>query len=142
MSPRIETLSLIVALVLLALSLLHVYWMAGGRWGAEAVVPMTEGQPLFVPGPGGTFVVAVLLAFAAQFIAQRGGSGPALMPAWMAHAGTWVIGIVFLLRAIGDFRYAGFFKRVRGSCFAELDTKYFSPLVLVLGICAVVIAMA
>ena len=30
--------------------------------------------------------------------------------------------VVFLARAVGDFRYVGFFKRVRGTRFARLDT--------------------
>ena len=32
------------------------------------------------------------------------------------------------LRAIGDFRYVGFFNRVRDTGFARLDTLAYSPL--------------
>ena len=44
-----------------------------------------------------------------------------------------------LMRAIGDFRYVGFFKRVRGSRFARMDTTLYSPLCLALaaGVAAV-----
>ena len=52
----------------------------------------------------------------------------------------WLIAAVFALRAIGDFRYVGFFKRVRGSKFARLDTLAYSPLctalALLIGIAA------
>jgi len=47
---------------------------------------------------------------------------------------------VFALRAIGDFRHVGFFKRVRGCRFARLDTLAYSPLctalALLIGIAA------
>jgi hypothetical protein len=33
-------------------------------------------------------------------------------------------------RAIGEFKYVGFFKRVRGSRFARRDTLLYSPLCL------------
>jgi hypothetical protein len=42
----------------------------------------------------------------------------------------WGIPIVFMLRAIGDFKYIGFFKQVKGTGFASLDTLFFSPLCL------------
>ena len=41
---------------------------------------------------------------------------------------TWLIAAAFALRAIGDFRYVGFFKRIRDSRFAHLDTIAYSPL--------------
>ena len=37
-------------------------------------------------------------------------------------------------RAIGDFKYVGFFKRVRGSKFARMDTLVYSPLCLLLAL--------
>ena len=45
--------------------------------------------------------------------------------------GNLAIGIVFLIRAIGDFKYVGFSKKVKGSLFAENDGRYYSPLCLV-----------
>jgi hypothetical protein len=44
------------------------------------------------------------------------------------EVGAWLIAAVFALRAIGDFRYVGFFKRIRDSRFARLDTLAYSPL--------------
>lgn len=40
---------------------------------------------------------------------------------------------VLVLRAVGDFRLVGFFKRIRGSRFARLDTLLYSPLCFALG---------
>lgn len=39
-----------------------------------------------------------------------------------------------LLRAVGDFRYVGFFKSVRDSRFATMDTWCYSPVCLALSI--------
>lgn len=113
------------AAVLTALSLLHVYWAGGGTWGAEASVPKTpEGQPLFRPGPLACLAVAAALA-----------AGSALA---VAGAFRWrsallsMMAAVFALRALGDFRYAGWSKSVHGSDFATLDTWLYSPLCLAL----------
>ena len=54
------------------------------------------------------------------------------MPNWLSQWGLWVLAGLFLLRTIGDFRYVGFFKRVREGRFAHLDTRFYSPLCLLL----------
>jgi hypothetical protein len=48
--------------------------------------------------------------------------------------GALVIAVVLLLRAIGDFRFVGFFKTVKDTRFAVNDTYIFSPLCLILAI--------
>jgi hypothetical protein len=48
---------------------------------------------------------------------------------------------VFGLRAIGDFRYLGFFKRVTGTRFARADTLIYSPLCAGLAAMAAVVAV-
>ena len=46
------------ALILSLLSLLHVYWAFGGRFGVGAVVPERAGVRLFQPSRGMTLLVA------------------------------------------------------------------------------------
>ncbi len=46
----------------------------------------------------------------------------------------WFITVLFLLRAIGEFKYIGFFKKIKTTKFSEMDTKVYSPLCLVIGI--------
>lgn len=41
---------------------------------------------------------------------------------------TVALALIFAVRAIGDFRYVGFFKHIRGSRFARMDTMCYSPL--------------
>ena len=71
--------------------------------------------------------MAVALAFAAVVSVWRG-LYPLIGPSWVPRFGIWVLAAVFALRAIGDFRYIGIFKRVRGTRFARNDSLYFSPL--------------
>jgi hypothetical protein len=123
------------------LSALHVYWAAGGRRGAAAAVPERHGTPLFQPGRASTLGVAGLLAFAALLVLARAGRGPATaLPGWMVTLGAPVAAAVLVARAIGDFRYVGFFKRVRDTRFARLDTRFFSPIALLLGAATAIVA--
>jgi hypothetical protein len=52
----------------------------------------------------------------------------------LVQIAAWLIAAVFALRAIGDFRYIGFFKRIRDTRFARLDTLAYSPLCAVLAV--------
>ena len=51
----------------------------------------------------------------------------------------WIISILFFIRAIGDFKYVGFFKKVKQTTFGEMDTTYFSPLCLVISMVGILI---
>jgi hypothetical protein len=64
----------------------------------------------------------------------------AVVPGWIFYWGTWAIALLFLLRAIGDFRYVGFFKSVSGTAFARWDTILFSPLCLFIAVAAFLIS--
>ncbi|MEP7012280.1 MAG: DUF3995 domain-containing protein [Acidobacteriota bacterium] len=121
-----------VVLVLAALSLLHVFWGFGGRIGWLAVVPEVDRKPLFVPTQAQSFAVAAGLALAALTVAGAAGMISLPVPKGFLRGTTYVIAAVFLLRAIGEFRHVGFFKRNRGTRFARLDTFLFSPLCMAL----------
>ena len=64
----------------------------------------------------------------------------AFVPGWIFYSGTWVISVLFLLRAIGDFRFVGFFKSVTDTNFARWDTILFSPLCLFIAVVAFLIS--
>jgi hypothetical protein len=53
--------------------------------------------------------------------------------------GSWFIPVVFLLRAVGEFRYVGFFKKIKNTSFAKMDSQYYSPLCLAVGVLALII---
>ena len=126
--PALICLSLLV-MIFVAIALIHIYWALGGQWGARAAIPELQGRVAFVPGKLATLLVA--LAFLAM-------SAGILLPYVLSDCfynslRSWVlvfISVVFLARAIGEFRLVGFFKRVRDTRFAKLDTLFYSPLCL------------
>ena len=64
------------------------------------------------------------------------------LPFFVARIGAWLAALVFLARAIGDFKFVGWSKRVRGSRFARLDDVFYAPLCLMLAICFAVLSFA
>ncbi len=130
------------AIVFISLSMLHVYWAFGGEIEMDKVIPVIEGKELaFKPPAAATLLVAAgLLGFAAVMLANLGYFDTFISKKWINYV-TWAIGILFLVRAIGDFKYVGFFKKVYNSPFSTLDTRYYSPLCLVIALIAILIAI-
>ena len=123
-------LATITALILAGLSALHFYWAFGGRYGWDKAVPYKDAEPLFTPGKAATLLVAVaLLLFSGLALLLRWPA--AELGAWPRYLG-WLLAGIFLLRAVGDFKYCGFFKRLRGTEFAVRDSFFYSPLCLFL----------
>ncbi|SDD51165.1 Protein of unknown function [Paenibacillus sp. UNCCL117] len=137
----INVLTWMVGGILLLLSGIHLYWMAGGTRGALAAIPSKGSELLFRPTPVATGVVAGALALAGWFVLELGGvAGRQLFPDWLFGFGGWVLSAVFIIRAAGDFRWVGFFKKQQGTLFAKWDTLLYSPLCLFLGICFIFLA--
>ena len=123
------------------IALMHVYWALGGQWAAAVVVPqvpvrgfVASVRPAFKPSGWLTLIVAAALLVIAALVCMRVGWG---VPAVTHKALQWVISAIALLmfaRAIGDSNLVGFFKEVKGSRFARLDTWVYSPLCAVLGV--------
>ena len=120
--------------VLAALSLLHFYWAGGGRSGIGPAVPSHGSVPVFHPGRLGTLAVASALLAMSLTIAARVNwiSAPHLFD--VARFGTWIIALIFALRTVGDFRYIGLFKSVKGTLFARRDTLLYTPLCILLSL--------
>lgn len=135
----IHGLGIMLAVVLAALALLHVYWAAGGRRGGAAAVPTADGRRLFDPSPLGTYAVAAALLLAALVILGRLGVWAGPFPAWVFYWAAWGISATFLARSIGEFNYLGLFKRVRDTDFARRDTRLFTPLSLFIAAAAGII---
>jgi hypothetical protein len=134
------------------LGLVHVYWALGGRRGLQAALPQVPVKPLqplqpelqragepaqrnaFTPSPASTLAVAAALLGVALAVALRGG----LFGEPMWHAALRcvlaAVALALLARAIGDFRLVGFFKRVKNSAFARMDSRVYAPLCVLLGV--------
>jgi hypothetical protein len=89
-----------------------------------------------------TTSVAVLLAAAALLLLGRAGVLSLPLPQWVVTSGAWTVGVVFALRAVGDFRLFGLFRRVTGTPFARNDAVLYTPLCLALAASALFIAAA
>jgi Protein of unknown function (DUF3995) len=114
-------------IIFLIIAGFHFYWALGGKFGSQAVIPQMEGKMAFQPPVFATIFVALAMVIGAWLSWTPDGK----MDNKILIYGNLAIGIIFLIRAIGDFKYVGFFKKVKGSLFAENDSRYYSPLCLV-----------
>ncbi len=121
-----EVLQLINAVIFFFLGGIHVYWVLGGSWGIKFAIPSTEeGRPVLKPRKVGTLVVAIGLVVAALLN---------LNVLVFGHGVYFVIGLLFGLRVIGDFKYVGLGKKVKNTIFAQKDATVFIPLCLYLSL--------
>lgn len=116
---------------LVFISGLHFYWVFGGRWGGSAAVPSKPGGvAVFVPRTAETLGVAIIIIAVGLLLLAQNDFLSVYPPNHYTKWGCLVCALVFLVRAIGDFRYVGFTKRIRGTVFATNDTRFYSPLCL------------
>ncbi len=125
-----------------ALALLHLHWGFGGEWGFEKSLPTNEeGKRMLNPKKKDSLIVGVGLLFFATFYLLKAKGIVLDLPAWVMAVAGWLIPVIFLLRAMGDFNYIGFFKRVKHTDFGIRDTRFYSPLCLFIGVIGVLIAV-
>ena len=120
--------------ILVAIALVHVYWAFGGRYARISAIPEVRGGPAFNPGPISMLLVAVALFACAALVGAAAGFIKTTVDAVVLQRMCYAVSALFLLRAIGDFRLVGYFKTVRGSRFAWLDSVLYSPLCLLMAI--------
>jgi hypothetical protein len=105
----------------------HAAWAAGARAGTDSVLPQRRGtrEPVALPGTAATLAVVVaLLAYAVVVVALALG----VDGGWWRPLGIAAL-VVLLVRVVGDGRYGGVSKRVRGTRFARADDRYWTPAV-------------
>lgn len=136
----IITLSKILALVFCSLACIHFYWAAGGLWGFSSALPTNElGVRVLNPTPFQSLIVGIgLLAFGLFYLSLTNILSLAF-PSMLNTVLYWFIPTVFLLRALGDFNYVGFFKTVKTTEFANMDYWVYSPLCLAIAVMGFVI---
>jgi Protein of unknown function (DUF3995) len=133
-------LAIVLIIIFLAIALVHFYWALGGKKWASLAIPKTnENETLFKPSMIETLVVAVaflgfgyIMACEAAIFSHQG---------LLVKYGSWAIPAVFIVRAIGEFRYVGFFKKIKNTDFGQMDSKYYSPLCLAIGIIGLIIKL-
>jgi len=128
--------------VFLVLALWHVRMAFGSMVGESAAVPSANGKPLFVPSRASTLLVALVLFIFAALVAATSGLVQVGISARVLSWSCYALALGLLARAVGEFRYVGFFKCERGSRFARMDTLVYSPLCLALAVGVAVVAFA
>lgn len=134
-----DVLAILLSVTLIFLAVLHFYWAIFGIKDPAAVLPTTvESNTVKTPGKlAAVFVGIVLLAFAFVFINKVVFY---IDKPWLKYI-SFGIGFVFIVRALGDFKYVGFFKTAKNSKFSALDTHYYSPLCLLMGVLVLILEL-
>ena len=123
------------ALIFTIISGFHFYWAMGGKVGFDVVLPSNmEGIKSLNPSKLITFIAACVFLSVAIFYLIKAHLIHLPLPELMINYGLYLLAIVLIIRAIGDFKYVGFFKSIKNTPFAIYDTKYYSPLCLFLGL--------
>ncbi len=134
-------LSIFLFLIFAVLGGFHFYWLFGGIWGLEQAIP-TKGKvsSLSIPKIATLLVGVVLVLFGLIYLIKSEFIN-VQVPSWVTNYGYWFIPSIFILRAIGEFKYVGFFKKIKHTEFAKADSKIFSPLCLIIGIIGILIQL-
>jgi len=136
-------LSLLLLIIFLVLGGFHFYWLLGGTWGLKKVIPTKKNEPNNLKIPKiATLIVGVILIFFGLVYFIKSKVINVSNPSWITNYMYWFIPFIFILRAIGEFNYVGFFKKIRDTEFSKADSKIFSPLCLIIGIVGVIIQFA
>jgi len=136
-------LALVLILIFICIASIHIYWALGGKKWILSVIPTLSNSsetPLFEPRIIDTIAVAVSFLLFAWVIGMKAKLFALLwfQPIYLTYI-TFGITFIFLLRAIGEFKYVGFFKKVKETTFAQMDSHIYSPLCLSIGIIVLII---
>ena len=128
------------AMAFFGISLIHVYWALGGKWGISVAIPKVRPhsqQKAFSPGFFMTILVATVFAAWGCLTLHSIGYCTFLdswIPPQYFNILSTIVAIILGLRAIGEFRYVGFFKKIKDTDFAFYDTRFYAPLCFILSI--------
>lgn len=129
--------ALIVSLIFLFLSLIHFIWAFGSNWGISKAIPTDNtGKKVMHPDAKASAFVGFWLLFFSLYYSTH--FIHVDLPGWTSYIG-WGISSIFILRSIGDFKYVGFFKRIKDTEFSEMDTKLYIPLCLIIGLIGILL---
>lgn len=131
-------LTVFLSLIFLILATLHLSWAIGSDWGLESTIPTDpSGARIFNPTKGMCLLVGLglLVCTFMYFINPEPGNPKN----WIFEWGRLLIPIVFLVRALGDFKYVGLTKKIKNTRFAVMDSKYYTPLCFAIGLVGLVV---
>ena len=120
---------MILTSTLILISLIHLYWLFGEVGMNQALPTNEQGERLLNPGKFLTLVVVFILTGFAWVSYMLD------MPheLWIELTG-WGLAILFFLRAVGDFKIGGLFKKIKNTQFAKHDTWLYVPLCFLISV--------
>jgi len=136
-----QLISIALTVSFIILAILHLFWAMGLKFDIKNMVPVVEGEPVFTPGPIGTFIVAIVLfVFSAVSLGLGFSNKVPIGYFQVLKISGFAIGTILLVRAVGDFKYVGFFKRIKDSNFAKYDYRLYSPFCITSGVALLYLA--
>jgi hypothetical protein len=123
-------------------TLIHGYWTLGGKIGLAAAVPEEDGKFVYYMTPMSIFAIMFVSLLAGVVMLGRIGLFSDLQPEFIYRWLPWVSAAIFTLRAVGDFRYSGLFKKVKVSAFAYWDNLVVTPLCIINALASLVVALS
>lgn len=106
----------------------------------DKAVPVTkEGKNAINPGPFACIMVGLALMFTALFYLVKVSAMANHVPGALRKYFGKFVALIFFLRAMGDFKYCGLSKRVKGTEFAKWDSILFTPICLKISSIAIII---
>ena len=126
-------------MLLVSISLLHFYWLFGGRWGYLAAIPdrfhpMSHDAKKRNLTRIATLLVALCLLAMAWLMFLKHPFMKDVAPPTKLNIVLKIIGSIFILRAVGDGHILGLFKRKSDTIFAYYDTRLYIPICFFLGL--------
>ncbi|MDZ4707594.1 MAG: DUF3995 domain-containing protein [Saprospiraceae bacterium] len=119
------------------LSSIHFYWGIRGMNPGSKVIPSDSGgKLLFIPSRFDSLVVGAGLAAFSFLVLIKSNWINFSLPSLIVEIGVWVVAGLFLLRAIGDFKYVGITKKIKNTAFARMDNQYYTPLCIIIALMA------
>ena len=105
------TLILLYRSVLTVLIIIHFYWAVGGTWRFANALPTNEvGERVLNPRKIDSAIIGTGLGLFLFYFLIYGQIIKVALHDWLMEYGVLTISGIFLLRAIGDFKYVGFFS--------------------------------
>lgn len=133
----IKVLSILLFIIFGTLAGFHFYWFMGGTWALNKVIPSKgkTASSITIPKFATLLVGLVLFSFGVFYLI------PSLLQNSILAYVYYFIPALFILRSIGEFKYVGFFKKIKDTEFAKADSQIFSPLCLFIGVVGIVILL-
>jgi len=137
----IRFLSILLVIVYAVIALIHFYWLFGEKWVDKVLPTDKNGKRVLNPRKFETIIVTLGLLLFAFYYLLKIELFEVEVPKLITKYSGWIISSIFIIRAIGDFKYVGFFKKIKNTKFAEFDTKYFTFISLIIGFIGMIIEL-